>query len=99
MEETTRGPGRPPGSKNKVGASEKQFIQQLLDDTQQQYRKAFINLANSEKPKDQSRFMSIRQELAKMVVPRPTELDITSDGKELDQISVMFSTWDDPEEE
>lgn len=96
MEDTShRGPGRPLGSKNKLGKDEKAFIQQLLEDTQEQYKKAFMNLANSEKVNDQHRFMAIRQEMSKMVVPRPTELSLTDPNKEIDSITVLFHTWDE----
>lgn len=99
IEESTRKRGRPPGSKNKVGKSEKEFIEQLLADTQEQYKKAFMALANSEKIMDQRRFMDIRKEMSKMVVPRPTEVSFDLDNKEYDELTIMFNTWDDPDDE
>lgn len=92
-------PGRPPGSKNKVGRSEKAFIEELLADTEEQYKNAFMRLANADDVVSQRRFMAIRQEMSKMVVPRPTEIDISSSNKEVDRITVLFSSYDDDEED
>ena len=73
--------GRPPGSQNKVGKDEKEFIKGLLGETQQEFRDAFIYYAkqSAKNADDRKFFMSVRQELSKMIVPKPVEVDMSMD--------------------
>lgn len=91
------GPGRPQGSQNKVGRDEKEFIKGLLGDTQQQYHDAFLYYANraADNADDRKFFVTLRNELSKMVVPKPVEVDANID---IDDFSVLLgqcSKWDD----
>lgn len=87
--------GRPPGAKNKVGNEEKEFIKQLLGDTREQYRRYFMDLANSEKPIDRVRFANIRTELSKMVVPKPVDVDLSVNESDFNALKDIFGQWDD----
>ncbi len=95
--------GRPAGSKNKVGKDEKEFIKGLLGETQEQFRKEFIRLASScdvENPTDRQRgdrfrFMEIRRDLSKMVVPKPVEIDATIQSSDFEELMGLCSKWDD----
>lgn len=73
--------GRPPGAQNKVGKDEKEFIKGLLGETQEQFRLAFIRYANNSDKNEEDRkfFMSVRQDLMKMIVPKPVEVDMSMD--------------------
>lgn len=88
-------PGRPPGAKNKVGNEEKEFIKQLLGDTQQQYRQYLIELANSKKPAELARFANIRTELSKMIVPKPVDVDLSVSESDFNALNEIFGQWDD----
>ena len=95
--------GRPAGSQNKVGRDEKEFIKGLLGETQDQFRKEFLRMAdacNLEKPNLQQKldrvgFMKIRQELSKMVVPKPVEVDATINQSNFEKMLGIISQWDD----
>lgn len=95
--------GRPPGAKNKVGADEKDFIKGLLGETQQQFRKEFLRLAdsvNKENPTiqdklDSRRFMDIRNDLTKMVVPKPVEIDASVTSSDFEALMGLCSKWSD----
>lgn len=95
--------GRPQGSKNKVGKDEKEFIKGLLGETQEQFRKEFVRLANSvnkENPTiqdkiDRWRFMEIRRDLSKMIVPKPVEIDATIQSSDFEELMNLCSKWDD----
>ena len=95
--------GRPPGAQNKVGKDEKEFIKGLLGETQEQFRKKFMSMAAScdiENPSDKdkiniNKFMNIRMELSKMVVPKPVEVDATLNTEEFDKLMALSHQWDD----
>ena len=94
--------GRPLGAQNKVGRDEKEFIKGLLGDTQQQYRNAFIDLANRSDPKSDlydpkkvASFLNIRAELSKMVVPKPVEIDASNLASDFKELFDYCSKWDD----
>lgn len=87
--------GRPPGSKNKVGRSEKEFIQHLLDSTQKEYEEYFLGLAKSEDKNKKSRFANIRVELSKMIVPKPVEIDATIQSSDFEELLGLCNKWDD----
>ena len=97
--------GRPKGSQNKVGKDEKEFIKGLLGETQEEFRKEFLRMAkacNEEKPDLQQKldklgFMKIRQELSKMVVPKPIEVDATLNNEEFEELMALSHKWDDEE--
>lgn len=89
--------GRPPGSQNKVGKDEKEFIKGLLGDTQEQYRKAFMYYANNSKNNadDRKFFVSLRNELSKMIVPKPVEIDAGMNESQFAQLMGKAAKWDD----
>lgn len=89
--------GRPPGAKNKVGNEEKEFIKELLGETRDQYRKYFIELADSQKPVERARFANIRTELSKMIVPKPVEVDMSVNESDFEALKTLFGEWDDDE--
>lgn len=97
--------GRPPGAQNKVGKDEKEFIKGLLGETQEEFRKEFLRMAkacNAEKPDLQQKidklgFMKIRQELSKMIVPKPVEVDATLNTEEFEKLMALSHKWDDGE--
>lgn len=89
--------GRPPGSQNKVGKDEKEFIKGLLGDSQEQYREAFMYYAKNAKNNadDRKFFVSLRNELSKMVVPKPVEADITVNETNFNKLIGLCQQWDD----
>lgn len=89
--------GRPPGSQNKVGKDEKEFIKGLLGDTQEQFRLAFMRYANNVDKNEEDRkfFMSVRQDLMKMIVPKPVEVDATLNSDQFEQLMALSHKWDD----
>lgn len=89
--------GRPPGSQNKVGKDEKEFIKGLLGDTQQEFRNAFMYYAkNSDSnAEDRKFFMSVRQELSKMIVPKPVEVDMSMDEDNFKALLGVARKFDD----
>lgn len=89
--------GRPAGSQNKVGKDEKEFIKGLLGDTQQQFRDAFMRYANNadKNAEDRKFFMAVRTDLAKMIVPKPVEVDATLNSEEFDKLMALSHQWDD----
>ncbi len=89
--------GRPPGSKNKVGRSEKEFIQHLLDSTQKEYEDYFLDLAKSKDKQQKARFANIRVELSKMIVPKPVEIDATIQHSDFEELLGLCNKWDDEE--
>ena len=80
--------GRPPGSQNKVGKDEKEFLKGLLGETQEQFRNAFLRYAqNADKnAEDRKFFMSVRQEISKMIVPKPVEVDATLNTEDFEKL-------------
>lgn len=97
--------GRPPGAKNKVGKDEKEFIKGLLGDTQEQFRKEFLRMAeacyietpNLQQKLDRVGFMKIRQELSKMVVPKPVEIDANIQADDFAELMGLAGKWEDEE--
>ena len=89
--------GRPPGSQNKVGKDEKEFIKGLLGETQEQFRLAFMRYAkNSDKnEEDRKFFMSVRQDLMKMIVPKPVEVDASVNLSNFEKMLGIINQWDD----
>ena len=89
--------GRPPGAQNKVGKDEKEFIKGLLGDTQEQYREAFLFYANnaSRNADDRKFFVSLRNDLSKMIVPKPVEIDATMNESQFAQLMGKAAAWDD----
>lgn len=96
-------PGRPPGAQNKVGKDEKEFIKGLLGETQEQFRKEFLRMASAcdkENPDlqqkiDKMGFLKIRQEMMKMVVPKPVEVDATMNESQFKQLCGLAAAWTD----
>lgn len=89
--------GRPPGSQNKVGKDEKEFIKGLLGDTQEQFRLAFMRYANNVDKNEEDRkfFMSVRQDLMKMIVPKPVEVDMSMDEDNFKALLGMAHKFND----
>lgn len=90
-------PGRPPGAQNKVGKDEKEFIKGLLGDSQQEYRDAFMYYAQhaASNAEDRKFFVTLRNELSKMVVPKPVEVDATVNESQFKQLIGLASVWSD----
>lgn len=89
--------GRPAGSQNKVGKEQKEFIRQLLGDTQEQMRDVFTYYANSAKgnPDDRKKFADLYVELSKMIVPKPVEIDASINETNFQKLMGLCSKWDD----
>lgn len=89
--------GRPPGAQNKVGKEEKEFLKGLLGDTQQQYRDAFIYYANRSAVNEEDRrfFVTLRNDISKMIVPKPVEIDAAIEASEFEALLGLCSKWDD----
>ena len=89
--------GRPPGSQNKVGKDEKEFIKGLLGETQEQFRLAFMRYANNSYKNEEDRkfFMSVRQDLMKMIVPKPVEVDASVNLSNFEKMLGIINQWDD----
>ena len=89
--------GRPLGSQNKVGKDEKEFIKSLLGETQEQFRNAFLRYAdNADKNADDRKFfISVRNELTKMIVPKPVEVDASVNLSNFEKMLGIISQWDD----
>ena len=89
--------GRPKGAQNKVGKDEKEFIKGLLGESQEEYRDAFMFYARnaSSNAEDRKFFVSLRNELSKMVVPKPVEIDATIEASDFEALLGMASKWDD----
>lgn len=89
--------GRPLGSQNKVGKEEKEFLKGLLGETQDEYRKAFIYYAKRSETNEDDRkfFMSLRNDISKMIVPKPVEVDATMNQTQFDRLLGICAKWDD----
>ncbi len=89
--------GRPPGSQNKVGQEQKEFIRQLLGETQPQMRDVFLYYANNaaSNPEDRKKFVDLYADLSKMIVPKPVEIDATVDVSEFEALLGMCRKYDD----
>lgn len=89
--------GRPKGAQNKVGKDEKEFIKGLLGETQKEFHDAFIYYAKRSKENEEARkfFMSVRNDLTKLIVPKPVEIDATIEATDFEALLGMASKWDD----
>lgn len=89
--------GRPKGSQNKVGKDEKEFIKGLLGDTQEEFRNAFMRYAKNADKNEEDRkfFMAVRQDLMKMIVPKPVEVDASVNLSNFERMLGIISQWDD----
>ena len=97
--------GRPPGAKNKVGHDEKEFLKGLLSDTAEEYRAAFIDMAKASVPGSKNfdkvkaaRFLTLRADISKMIVPKPVEIDANISSSEFEELLGLASKWDDETE-
>ena len=93
------GPGRPPGSQNKVGRDQKEFIRGLLGETQEQFRDTFIFYAKSAEnnPELRKRFSDLYVELSKMIVPKPIEVGGSLEVSDFETLLGQASKWNDEE--
>ena len=89
--------GRPPGSQNKVGKDQKEFIKGLLGDTQEEFRNAFMYYAkqSDKNIEDRNKFINLSVELSKMIVPKPVEIDATMNVDDFKILLGQCSKWDD----
>ena len=89
--------GRPPGAQNKVGKDQKEFIRQLLGETQEQMREVFTFYANSARsnPEDRKKFADLYVDLSKMIVPKPVEIDATLNESNFKKLVGICNNWDD----
>lgn len=98
--------GRPLGSKNKRGHDEKEFLKSLLSDTASQYRAAFVDMANAAVPRSKgydkvkaARFIKVRAEISKMIVPKPVEIDANIQSSDWETLMSICNKWDDEPDE
>jgi len=91
--------GRPPGAQNKVGKDEKEFLKGLLGETQEQYRDALVYYANSSRTNadDRKFFVTLRNDISKMIVPKPVEIDATVNESNFATLLGICNKWDDEE--
>ena len=89
--------GRPKGAQNKVGKDEKEFIKGLLGETQEEFHDAFIYYAKRSKENEDARkfFMSVRNDLTKLIVPKPVEIDAEIEVSDFKILLGQCSQWDD----
>lgn len=89
--------GRPPGSQNKVGKEMKEFIKQLLGDHQQEMYDAYDYYAKNSKcnADDRKYFLNLSVEMAKMITPKPVEIDATLNTDEFEKLMALSHKWDD----
>ena len=89
--------GRPPGSQNKVGKEQKEFIKGLLGETQEEFRQAFLFYAkNADKNKDdRATFLEHYTNLTKLIVPKPLDVDVSLDESDFKALMGLCSKWDD----
>jgi hypothetical protein len=89
--------GRPPGSQNKVGKDQKEFIKGLLGDTQEEFRNAFMYYAkqSDKNIEDRNKFINLSVELSKMIVPKPVEIDATMNVDDFQVLLCQCTKWDD----
>lgn len=91
--------GRPPGAQNKVGKDEKEFLKGLLGDTQEEYRNAFLYYAKQSAKNEDDRkfFVTLRNDISKMIVPKPVEVDGTLEVSDFQVLLGECAKWDDEE--
>ena len=88
-------PGRPPGSQNKVGKDQKEFIKGLLGETQEQFRQVFLGYATSKNTELKDRFVELSIAMSKMVVPKPIEIDATIESSDFETLLGICTKFDD----
>lgn len=86
---------RTKGAKNKLKKSEKDFILDLLGKTQEQYERIFLSLANSKDAYEQREFLVQRNQLQKLVVPKPTEISVKAEDEQYLKLLSLFENWED----
>ena len=86
---------RTKGAKNKLKKSEKDFILDLLGKTQEQYERIFLSLANSKDAYEQRECMVQRNQLQKLVVPKPTEISVKAEDEQYLKLLSLFENWED----
>lgn len=86
---------RTKGAKNKLKKSEKDFILDLLGKTQEQYERIFLSLANSKDAYEQREFLVQRNQLQKLVVPKPTEISVKAEDEQYLKLLSLFESWED----
>lgn len=86
---------RTKGAKNKLKKSEKDFILDLLGKTQEQYERIFLSLANSKDAYEQREFLVQRNQLQKLVVPKPTEISVKAEDEQYIKLLSLFEDWED----
>ena len=86
---------RTKGAKNKLKKSEKDFILDLLGKTQEQYERIFLSLANSKDAYEQREFLVQRNQLQKLVVPKPTEISVKAEDEQYLKLLLLFESWED----
>ena len=89
--------GRPPGSQNKVGKDQKEFIKGLLANTQEEFRNAFMYYAKQYDNNIEYRnnYNNLSFELSKMIVPKPVEIDATMNVDDFQVLLGQCTKWDD----
>ena len=89
--------GRPPGSQNKVGKEMKEFIKQLLGDHQQEMYDAYDYYAKNSKcnADDRKYFLNLSVEMAKMITPKPVEVDMSMDEDNFKALIGMAHKFND----
>ena len=86
---------RTKGAKNKLKKSEKDFILDLRGKTQEQYERIFLSLANSKDAYEQREFLVQRNQLQKLVVPKPTEISVKAEDEQYLKLLSLFENWED----
>ena len=86
---------RTKGAKNKLKKSEKDFILDLLGKTQEQYERIFLSLANSKDAYEQREFLVQRNQLQKLVVPKPTEISVKAEDEQYLKLLSLVESWED----
>ena len=91
--------GRPPGSQNKVGKEQKEFIRGLLGETQDEFRQAFLYYAKRAEcnADDRATFVEHYTNLTKLIVPKPVDVDLSLDESDFKSLMGLCSKWDDVE--
>ena len=71
------------------------FILDLLGKTQEQYERIFLSLANSKDAYEQREFLVQRNQLQKLVVPKPTEISVKAEDEQYLKLLSLFESWED----
>ena len=80
-----------------IGKDEKEFLKGLLGDTQEEYRNAFLYYAKRSQTNEDDRkfFVTLRNDISKMIVPKPVEVDATLEVSDFQVLLGECSKWDD----